>query len=128
MHNSGDDNTNATIQQEASLGLSVCEDTRRVTEDERLDTDDSCTRYDTKNGPSGQNGPGGPAQTAEERFGRKMGPEGPPQTAGERLCQRRSIFGWHFSYWKSDIFGVCTMQAATRVKILKKKLQTDANS
>ena len=89
MHNSGDDNTNATIQQEASLALSVCEDTRRITEDERLDTDDSCTSYDTKNGPSGQNGPGGPPQTAEERFGRKMGPEGPPQTAGERLFQRR---------------------------------------
>ena len=53
MHNSGDDNTNATIQQEASLALSVCEDTRRITEDERLDTDDACTRYNTKYGPSG---------------------------------------------------------------------------
>ena len=72
VHNSGDDNTNATIQQEASLGLSVCQATRRITKDKRLDTDASCTSYDTENEPSGQNGP-----------------EGPPQTAGERLCQRR---------------------------------------
>ena len=68
MHNSGDDDKNATIQQEASLALSVCEDTRRITKDERLDTDDSCTSYDTKNGPSGQNGPGGPPPDGRRAF------------------------------------------------------------
>ena len=78
MRNSGDDNTNPTIQQEASLGLSVCEDTRRVTEDERLDTDDSCTRHDTKNGPSGQNGPGGPPPDGRRAFWEENGPGGPP--------------------------------------------------
>ena len=89
VHNSGDDITNVTIQQEASLGLSVCEDTRRITEDERLDTGDACTRYDTKYGPSGQKRAQRAPQRSEKRFGRKMGPEGPSQTAEETLCQRR---------------------------------------
>ena len=78
MHNSGDDNTNATIQQEASLALSVCEDTRRITEDERLDTDDSCTRYDNKDGPSAQIGPRGLPPDGRRAFWEETGPRGPP--------------------------------------------------
>ena len=70
------------------MGLSVCEDTRRITEDERLDTGDACTRYDTKYGPSGQKRAQRAPQTAEERFGRKMGPEGPSQ----RVCAKAGRF------------------------------------
>ena len=61
---------------------------RHITEDERLDTGDACTRYDTKCGPSGQKRAQRVPKRAQERFGRKMGPEGPSQ----RVCVKEGRF------------------------------------
>ena len=94
---------------------------RHITEDERLDTGDACTRYDTKCGPSGQKRAQRVPKRAEERFGRKMGPEGPSQ----RVCVKEGRFSdGTFPIGKVTFL----VFSRTRVKILNFFLKNDEKS
>ena len=65
-----------------------------------------------------------------------MGQEAPPQTAGERFGRKLALISYTaavgfrdggsadgLSDGKSGLFDVCMMRAATRVKILEKRMQ-----